>query len=375
MIKNPFIVNGYRGAEYFCDREKESSTLIKYIENGNNVVLMSPRRMGKTGLLYHTFNQKEIQGTYNTFLIDIFSTGTLSELVATMGKTILSQLMSKGELAMAKFTSIVSSLRPTMTVDFMGKPSWSIDTGTILSPEFSLEQIFKYLEESEKPNIVAIDEFQQIINYPEKNVEAILRTHIQRSSNTCWIFSGSSYHLLSEIFTSSARPFYNSTIAMNLNPIALEKYCEFSEALFAINGKDLDSRAVESVYSRFDGITWYMQMVMNRLYADTAPRSRCSEEMVSAALAQILDENSQMYADLLYQLSQRQKELLVAIAKEGKATAIMGGKFMKKYHLNTPSTVQASIAFLINKQLVTKTDNKYEVYDKFFALWLATQIN
>lgn len=375
MFRNPFVINGYQGAESFCDREKETATLIKHIENGNNVVLMSPRRMGKTGLLYHTFNQEEILGNYNTFLIDIYSTGNLSELVASMGRTILSQLMSKGERALAKFTSVVSSLRPTMTLDFMGNPSWSIDTGAMLSPEYSLEQIFKYLEESEKPNIVAIDEFQQITNYPEKNVEAILRTHIQRSSNTCWIFSGSSYHLLTEIFTSASRPFYNSTSTMNLKPIDLDRYREFSDALFEKNGKRLDAKVVESVYSKFEGVTWYMQKMMNRLFSDTVPNSMCTDEMVTTALAEILDDNSQMYADLLYQLTQRQKELLVAIAKEGKATAITGGQFIKKYHLNTPSTVQSSILFLINKQLVTKHNNQYEVYDKFFALWLATKVN
>lgn len=373
MLKNPFVVSGYQGPEYFCDREKETATLIKLIENGNNVVLMSPRRIGKTGLLYHTFNQEEIRNNYNTFLIDIYSTGTLPELVASMGRAILSQLMSKGERAMAKFTSIVSSLRPTMTFDLMGKPSWSIDTSSVLSPEFSLEQIFKYLEESEKPNIVAIDEFQQITNYPEKNVEAILRTHIQRSSNTHWVFSGSSYHLLSEMFTSAARPFYNSTSSMNLTPISLDKYSEFSMVLFAKNDKELDSMAVASVYSKFEGVTWYMQKMMNQLFANTSPQGKCSEDMVTAALSQILDENSQLYADLLYQLTQRQKELLVAIAKEGKASAITGSKFIKKYHLNTPSTVQTSISFLINKQLVTKSNNQYEVYDKFFALWLASK--
>lgn len=374
MLKNPFVVSGYHGAEFFCDREKETSILVKHIENGNNVVLMSPRRMGKTGLLYHTFNQDEIKSNYNAFLIDIYSTGNLSELVALMGRIILSQLMTKSERAMAKFTSVISSLRPVMTVDFMGNPLWSIDAGDILSPEYSLEQIFKYLEESEEPNIVAIDEFQQITNYPEKNVEAILRTYIQRSSNTRWIFSGSSYHLLSEMFSSTARPFYNSTSSMNLMPISLEKYSDFSVSLFAKYDKALDLKAVENVYMKFDGVTWYMQKMMNRLFSNTAPQTRCTCENVWSALSEILDENSQMYADLLYQLTQRQKELLIAIAKEGKTTAITGGKFIRKYHLNSPSTVQASVSYLINKQLVTKTGNQYEVYDKFLALWLAIKV-
>jgi len=374
MIRNPFITTGYQGSEYFCDREKETESLIKNIENGNNVVLMSPRRMGKTGLLLHAFNQNRIKDAYNTFVIDIYSTGTLQELVAAMGKAILSQLMSKGERAMTKFASVVSSLRPTMIVDLMGRPSWSVDVSAVTAPEFTLEQIFKYLEESEKPNIVAIDEFQQIAYYPEKNVEAILRTHIQKCTNTTWVFSGSSYHLLAEMFHTAARPFYSSTTSMGLEAINFERYKEFASALFKAYGKDIEEDVIEDIYTRFDGVTWFVQKMMNKLFADTEKNSTCTKEMVNRALTDILEENSQIYADLLYQLTQRQKELLIAIIKEGKATAITGGKFIKKHNLNSPSTVQASISTLIEKQIVTKREGEYEAYDKFFSLWVLSKL-
>lgn len=373
MLRNPFITMGYQGPEYFCDRKKETEKLIMNIENGNNVVLMSPRRMGKTGLLLHTFNQERIKSYYNTFIIDIYSTGNLQEMVAAMGKEILSQLMPKGERAIAKFAAMVSSLRPKMSFDLMGMPSWSVDVGTITYPEFTLEQIFKYLEQSEKPNIIAIDEFQQIANYPEKNVEAILRTHIQKCSNTNWIFSGSSYHMLAEIFHTAARPFYKSTTSMGLEAINLDKYKKFASELFHSYGKEIDDSVTEEVYSRFDGVTWFVQKMMNRLFAYTDKGSTCTIDMVNQTLVDILDENSNIYVDLLYQLTQRQKELLLAIIKEGKATAITGGKFIKKHNLHSPSTVQASIATLIDKQIVTKRDNEYEVYDKFFGQWVLSR--
>ncbi len=66
-INNPFVVGKYISDEYFCDREKETVTLIKHIKNGRNVALISPRRIGKTGLIEHLFNQDEIKQNYHTF--------------------------------------------------------------------------------------------------------------------------------------------------------------------------------------------------------------------------------------------------------------------------------------------------------------------
>lgn len=89
---NPFITSGYISAEYFCDRIIETATLTRYITNGNNVALISPRRLGKTGLIEHCFHQKQIKEAYHTFLIDIYATKNLQEFVFELGKGILNGL-------------------------------------------------------------------------------------------------------------------------------------------------------------------------------------------------------------------------------------------------------------------------------------------
>ena len=110
MLKNPFVTYGYEGPEYFCDRVQETESLTGLLQNGNNVVLMSPRRMGKTGLLMHSFGQAEVAEEYNTLLIDIYATSNLQDLVFSMGKAILSQLMPRGQKALSRFVKTVSSL-------------------------------------------------------------------------------------------------------------------------------------------------------------------------------------------------------------------------------------------------------------------------
>ena len=370
-MKNPFITSGYEGPEYFCDREEETVKLIRMLTNGNNVVLMSPRRMGKTGLLYHAFQQEKIVREYHTFIIDIYSTKNLNDLVAEMGRVILNTLQSRSKRAFERFVRIATSLRPGVSFDPLGNMTWNVEVGTIQSPSTTLDQIFEYIEQSDRPCLIAIDEFQQISYYPEKNVEAILRTYIQKCSNADFVFSGSERHLLAEMFSSPARPFYASTSTLSLECINLSKYDEFAKAHFEKAGKQLESGVTETIYTRFEGITWYIQKVLNYLFADTAMGETCKMEMIDVAVEEIVRDNGSMYADLLYQLTAKQKELLMAINREGKAKAITGSKFIKAHHLSAASSVQTSVKSLMDKQLVTNYLGVYEVYDKFFGIWLS----
>lgn len=161
---------------------------------------------------------------------------------------------------------------------------------------------------------------------------------------------------------------------MSLESLPCDAYADFSQSLFGRYGKSVEREVPEYVYKKFEGVTWFMQRVMNRLFSDTPEGADCSLNMIDVAVKSIIDENSSVYSDLLYQLTGRQKELLMAINREKKATAITSGKFVKKYALQSPSTVQTAIKSLVDRQIVTKDKGVYEVYDKFFSMWLETHI-
>ncbi len=89
---NPFLITGYQGPDYFCDREKETASLMSALKNGRNITLISPRRMGKTGLIKNVFYyiQKENKSAA-CFYLDIFSTQNLQEFVSLLGRSVLGQ--------------------------------------------------------------------------------------------------------------------------------------------------------------------------------------------------------------------------------------------------------------------------------------------
>ena len=371
-IPNPFITNGYLSSHYFCDRVEETAQLTRLVTNGNNVALISPRRLGKTGLIQHSFQQGDISDHYYTFVVDIYATKNFQEFVYELGKAVLSVLKSKGRKAWEKFVNTIGSLRSNISFDINGNPEWGLGVGDIKVPEFTLDEIFTYLEQADKPCIVAIDEFQVIADYPDNKVEAVLRTRIQKCRNTWFIYSGSQRHMMSEIFISPSRPFYQSTSLMSIEPIDCEKYVEFAQSLFREYHKEITREAVVATYQRYEGVTWYVQSVLNALFTLTEPGASCTEEMIEPAILQIVTQQSFAYKALLFQLPPKQKEVLMAICKEGKATNLTSRPFLQRYHL-TASMVQGAVKGLLEKDFITHDMGTYTLYDQFFAQWLVRQ--
>lgn len=369
-VINPFLTSGYIGADYFCDREEETKKLTRLLTNGNNVALISSRRMGKTGLVRHCFAQQKIARKYNTFVIDIYATKNLSDFVYEMGRQIVNTLKPRGKKAIETFIDTVKSLRTGITFDVQGLPSWNVELGGVQAPAITLEEIFSYIENAGKPCLMAIDEFQSISCYPEKNVEATLRTYIQNCHNASFVFAGSERSMMGEIFMSAARPFYQSVSIMNLDAIPEDKYSAFVKHHFEANGRNIAEDAIHETYGRFNGVTWYIQKVMNYAYSITD--KGCSFELaqLESVVEDIVEENSEIYKNMLFLLTPPQKTLLVAIGKEGRVSQITGRAFLKKYSLSA-SSVQKALATLLEKQVVTNNQGVYEVYDKFMTIWLS----
>ncbi|MCC8118213.1 MAG: ATPase [Bacteroidales bacterium] len=373
--KNPFVINGYDGPEYFCDREYETQRLVDLLTNGNNVVLTSQRRVGKTDLISHLFAQKEISEDYLTIYVDAYPTRNLSEFIIAFGKAVTDALMPRGKAAIDKFVMMLSSLRAELSLDFQGLPVWSVGLGPGVKPEITLDEIFKYLNSSKIPCIVAIDEFQQITNYPDGDrIEALMRSYVQRSPDTQFIFAGSNRHLITEMFTSGARPFFQSATLLGLPLIPKEKYLTFCTQLFESYGKHLAPEVIDTVYERFRGITLYMHKVLNEIFITTSKGETAQLGEVDQAIEKLIRDGHEGYSTLYNQLSERQRELLLAIARDGEAKEINSAAFIRRHKLTSQSAVASTTKLLLEKDLITRDGNTYTIYDQIFGLWLRRSI-
>lgn len=368
---NPFVLGKEIPEELFCDRKEETATLIKQISNGRNVALISHRRLGKSGLIHHCFKQQEIESEYYTFYVDLYATSSLADLVQAFSNEVYQSLKSKSSRFLENFFSMMQSLRLGFSIDSMtGESTFHVGIGEIHSPQTTLSEIFAYLEAADKPCLVAIDEFQQIGEYSEKNVEALLRTHIQRCSNTSFIFSGSRRHTMSNMFNSPAKPFYQSAISMGLMPIPEDTYTDFACRMFSLRNKAITSEVARHAYEKYEGYTWFVHMMMNELFSMTNIGETCTIDYFPHAEDTILRLQEVAYESTLAMLPIKQKQVLIAIANEGYAQNVTSGSFIKKHSLQSASSVQTALKALTDKAIVMRTEKGYRLEDFFFAEWL-----
>ena len=370
-IFNPFFIGRYVDKQYFCDREKDTETLVRHILNGRNVALISPRRLGKSGLIHHTFAQDVIKDRYTTIYVDIYATKDLCEMVKALSEAIVKSVGQK-KIWHEKFFSFIKSLRVGFHIDAVsGEPSFDIGIGDIENPDKTIRELFDYMEASEKPCILAIDEFQQIREYPQTNTEAFIRSLVQQCSRTSFIFCGSKRHTMTDIFYSPAKPFFQSVISQSLKPIPMETYVEFAGRMFSQRRKILDRAAAEAIYRMFDGCTWYMQMMMNEMFALTKEGMTCTTEYIDFAWDNIIMAQEDRYQAILYGLAPKQKQLLQAIASDRTVEGITSSDFVKRHRLVSASSVQAALKPLLKNDIVTCEEGIYRIYDYFFADYLA----
>ena len=373
--KNPFKLRAYTTPDLFCDREEEVRRLFGYAENGVDVTLFSLRRMGKTGLIQHFFNQlKAKKNEQKTLYVDIYDTQNVTAFTNRLATAILQEFPEERSIG-RRFLKLLKSFSPIISFDqFTGVPEVSLTFSSEQQQQYTLKSLLDFLEEQKQQVIVAIDEFQQIANYPEKNVEANLRTIVQQLNNVNFIFSGSHKHLLIEMFNSAKRPFFSSTTPMYLDKINKEEYKNFIVRLFEDRKKKIEEDAVSFILEWTKRHTYYTQALCNKVYQ--IGNQKVDLETVYSACDVLLEEHEVIFYQYRKLLTAGQWNLLVAIAKDDVIFQPTGAAFVGKYHLGNPASVRRGLKALVDKEMVIHEidkngNNYYQVYNCFLSRWLA----
>lgn len=363
--RNPFFIKGYHGSEYFCDRVIETKKILNAIENGRDVTLMAPRRYGKTGLIHNVFSK--LGKGYVPVYMDIFQIPNLTEFTKAFSSRVVSALATPLEKTGKGLLDFFRSCRPTATPQSDGRVEFSFNI-VPSEAETTLKDTFDFLESRKVEPVVAIDEFQQVREYPEHGVEAMLRSYVQFCDKSHFIFAGSKKHMMEEMFALPRGPFYQSTQLMNIDVIDRDKFSAFAERFFVRACRRYDKDAFAYLYDRFNGVTWYLQVVLNRVWErETGLDSRAT---VNEIVGQLIDEGEATYSDLLMSQTRSSQAVLKAIAAEGVVKEISSKALIGKYNLPVSSTIRSLVRELINRNLIYRSAAGYSIYDQLFAEWL-----
>lgn len=364
----PFPLTGYFGPSYFCDREEETKVLLSNIAGGQSTVLTAQRRIGKTSLIMHVFAKlpSGLRGIY----LDILPTEDMHDFLNELATAVIRNVSEKKGFG-RKVWDFIKSLRPSLSFDALtGSPqvTFSIRDNEVNS---QIETILGFLEKQDEKFVIAIDEFQQILKYPEKNTDAWLRTIIQRMKNVVFIFSGSQQHLINELFTIPARPFYKSAAMLRIDKISRDKYSAFILKKFHDNGKDA-TIIIDQLMEWTEGHTYYLQLLCNRVFLNGA--SILTDTIWKDEASRLLLEQETVFLNYRNMMTIPQWNLLKAIALEGEVFEPTGQEFIMKYQLGAGPTVLRSMQALLRMELIyydysPEGKKYYKINDLLFRRW------
>jgi AAA+ ATPase superfamily predicted ATPase len=365
---NPFIVTGYHSPAYFCDREEELSWLREQFINERNTVMYSRRRLGKTALIRHFFQYLKKEMKIDGIFVDLLGTTNLTDANVRIATAIIRQF---GELKKGigpRLMELLGSIGVTMGIDpYNGTPQLTFGLVKGKSVQASLEAIGNYLSEQKKPVVICIDEFQQIVHYPELNAEAIFRSWMQDFPMVRFIYCGSHRHMMVSMFSEESRPFYRSAEMKQLESLPVKSYTAFIKSHFKKTGKSIDFLRIDRIFQWTRMQTYYVQLVCNKLYGKT---DQVIDETVEEVFCEIIQQEIPVFSSYQQLFSTFQWKLLVALAKAEDVENPYAQRFLMQYELGAASSVRTALRTLIRKEFVIYHEQKYTLHDTLLMRWL-----
>ena len=347
--------------------------MLRNCINQSDMTLISQRRMGKTGLILRLFDElKTTKPDIHTIYLDIFASRSIDDFIKLLAEATMKSFPVKTSIG-ERLMTFIKSLRPQLSFDnITGEPQLQIAYQTAHEKEYTLRGLFDFLDSQEAPIVIAIDEFQQIRDYPEKNMEALLRTYIQQVHNLTFIFCGSKKHLMADIFTNEKKPFYASTSFVSLSKIDEAPYTAFIRRLFEERQRSITSEAIQFILEWTRRHTYYTQQLCHTIYANG--KQTIDLEEVKLACNQLMKQSEGVYLQYRQMLTDKQWDYLIAIAKEQSVQQITASAFLKRHKIGTPSVSRRLADALCEKGLIndesTLDGTVYSISDVFMSHWM-----
>ena len=372
-IENPFVIKSYVSKELFCDREEELQLMLRNCINSSDMTLISQRRMGKTGLILRLFDElRDVRPEIHTIYLDIFASRNIDDFIKLMAEATMKSFPSKTTIG-EQLLTFIKSLRPQLSFDnITGEPQLQIAYQTVHEKEYTLKGLVDFIDSQNEHIVLAIDEFQQIRDYPEQNMEALLRTYIQQTRNLTFIFCGSKKHLMADIFANEKKPFYSSTTFVSLDKISEESYSAFIRHLFNSRQRCITDEALKFILDWTKRHTYYTQQLCHTIYANG--NQTVTIEEVKKACEQLMKQGEAVYLQYRQMLTEKQWNYLIAVAKEGSVQQITASAFLKKHKIGSPSVSRRLAEALCAKGLLNDeiaiSGTTYALSDVFLSHWM-----
>jgi len=376
---NPFRFGQAVSGDDFADRKSEVETIMRDLKSGQNVLIHSPRRYGKTSLIKEVFRRlsKEGQPTVYLDLYRVFSKKRFIEIYSGL-------LFSAAETRLEEAGRLLREHlpRPRITFSPEGSPMpFTVEIDASL-PKKEEDQIFqemleapqKLAEKKKKRFHVAFDEFQEITRLDGHEVESTMRSVFQHQSQVSYAFLGSRRKLLQEIFNDKGRPFYKSCKSIPLEEIPETEFAEFLFSRFKNGDLNVPRGIVSRILQTTQCHPYYTQQLCHEAWNLAYPTKTSLPEnewvaILDRAVEGVITANQYAYEEIYSGLTDSQRKLAYALSAQP-TQKIYAAEYVRRFGLRSAPNVAKALHALEEKELVEKTSQGYRVSDIFFAQWL-----
>lgn len=372
-MKNPFEYGGVVSGGAFCNRQKELADLLRAMENAEKLFVFSERRYGKTSLVRAALAKLPRKGYVHAY-VDLWPTDSESTFITAVAKAMAESMSGSVAKLLETAKQFFGSLSPSVTMDKEGKPVLTFGVAKHAPLGAALEEVLETparIAARGGPRVVVVfDEFQQILEYGNDQVERKLRSVIQHHDQVGYLFLGSRKHLIQKMVLDRQRPLFGAGGRYPLGPIAEEHWQPFIRRRFADADKRVEDQHIHHICEMTQGHPFYTQHLCHVLWELCEPESVVNEKMLQTAVKLLLDRESYAYTTLWESLAPSQKRFLKGLALEAVGVKVFAGEFVSRHGLGSASNAQRAVQALLAKDIIDRDNGSFLITDRFFRLWI-----
>lgn len=373
-METPFVFGKIATDKNFTDRELETATLVSHFKSLTNTIIISPRRWGKSSLVYKAANAAmEQDDKLRICHIDLFNIRDEEHFYSLLAQKVISVTSSKWDETIDIVKRFFSRLSPKITIgtDPMNEVAVDFEMKDVINnPDEVLDLAEKIAKEKGLKIVICIDEFQNISEFSDPDYfQKRLRSHWQQQQNVAYCLYGSKRHMMLEVFTDSSKPFYKFGNLMFLNKIETEFLVDFFKKRFVETGKDITAEACNLIVKLTDNHPYYAQQLAQLSWLRTD--CVCTEKTVQESHTSLVEQLSLLFATITENLTTQQLNYLKALLAGEKS--ISSTETMHRYKISSPTSIARSKIALIKNDILDNKAGEISFQDPIYAYWLKTE--
>jgi hypothetical protein len=379
VAANPFSYGAIVRDAYFADRETELESLKSALRSAQNVVVVSPRRYGKTSLVQRAISSLRREGVLVAY-VDFFRAPTKERLADALAQAIYEGLVSPVERAAEKARAFFSHLAvsPRLVLETSGRVRVEFhaferkqEVDSVLLGLLELPQ--RIAEDRDRAVALVLDEFQEVVVI-DRNLTGVMRSVFQQQDRVAHVFLGSRRHLMDELFHDKNAHLYRSARPLPLGPIPVDKFRRWIRRRFAASGVEAADEVVDAVLALTNGRPFETQQLCAFVWEQARDEGTiATSKVLTKALDRLIDAETPRYVAVWDSLSQHQRAVLAAVAVDGRA--VYSEEYRLRHKLGGAGSVRSSLRALEAKELVERANGDWIVADVFLAEWVRRSIS